>query len=1139
MKRTLLFALIALLGLAQAQVVRNFTSRFSTNTQGDILLVGNTLMTCSTTGTNGSNCTNARNGGGSNNNSFTMVYVDQDSDPATFNSSSATLSLPAGATVLWAGLYWGAEAPTSAIPNPNTIRFRTPGSSTYTSITASQTDTCLRPDNRRQYQGFREVTALVQAAGPGIYWVADVPASSNATDRYAGWGLVVVYQHSSQPLRHLNVYDGYAAVTTVSPTSSTVSLVVSGFLTPATGPVTTRLGTIAYEGDLATSGDRLRLNSTDVSDPRNPANNFFNSTISDLGNHVTSKNPNYINQLGFDLDRIESTSLLGNNQTSATVTFLTTGDFYYPGVLTFAVNVFVPDLTTTFTKSVTDLNGGSVLPGDILEYTISFSNTGQDGATNVVLRDPIPAHTQYVPGTLQVTANAALAPTGSFTDASGDDIAEYSPSCPELSGSPPCVRFRLGSGANATQGGLILPGQGASVTFRVQVLPSAAGQTITNTAQTSYNSQTLGTAFSQDASVSANSPVPSPPTLSKTFTPPSIPTGGTSTLTITLTNPNNSSLGPATLTAPLVDTLPSGLVVAPAGLATTTCPGGSVSATPGGSTVTLQQGAQIPAGGSCTVSMNVTGSTPGSYTNTLPAGALQTDLGSNQAPASAVLSVTGVSLSGQVYHDQEPNGAKNSGEDWSGSPTVYVKLIQGSSVIAVQTVGPGTGNFSFTGVAPGSYTLIVDNNNNTGDTTPTPPPGWLFINPASGSRNVTVGSINVLGQDFGLFHGSMVEGQVFYDNAEGGGTANNALREASERGAATLVTATDGPSTRTASTDGNGFYRLYIPTSWGSVTLSHPLRPATGWNNGSTATLVGSWADANSPASTGAVISLGSAGSLAGSTLVRNFGVVRPSELRPDQSGQVTSPGTLTYAHLFQPGTLGSVSLTLSNTPGLSYQARLDANCNGTWDSGEVFTTLPLSFTVLPAWPRDPDSRLKACALEVRAQAPAGLPAGYADIALLKSSLTWTNNTPVIEERSLTDTTTVILAGQLQLSKQVRNVSQGTGFATSGQGRPGEVLEYRIQYQNIGSQPIFNVVVLDPIPFFSTLVQNAYGGTGEVELVCPDSTIVRPDLGAISNISLNLAAYCSLSSAPHPGGGSAPALLPGQSGFFVYRVQVN
>ena len=944
MKRVLIPFLLLLLGLAEGQVVRPFATRYQTNTNGDIVLIGNTLMTCSPTGTNGASCANARNGAGSllNNNSFTMVYVDADSDPTTFNSSSADLSLPAGATVLWAGLYWGAEAP--SLPNPNTVLFRTPASASYVSLTATQTDSVTVGTNRVRYQGFVEVTTLVQTAGSGTYWVANVTGSPNGSDRYAGWSLVVVYQHSGEPLRHLHVYDGYASVGG----TSSVTITVTGFLTPATGTVTTRLGAVAYEGDRGIPGDRLQVNGVDVSDALNPDNNFFNSTISDLGSHVSSKNPNYINQLGFDIDRVQSTSLLGNNQTSANISFVTTGDAYFPGVLTFAVNVFLPDLATTFTKTVQDLNGGDVLPGDVLEYTLSFSNTGLDGATNVVLRDPIPTHTQYVPGSLQVLTNATGAPTGTFTDAAGDDIAEYAPSCPEFSGAP-CVRFRLGTGANATSGGLIPPGQGASVRFRVQVLPSAAGQTITNTAQVSYNSQTLGTGYSQAASASVQTPV------------------------------------------------------------------------------------------------------------------------------------LGYTLSGQVYHDREPNGMRN-GEDWSDGATVYVKLVQGSTVVAVETVSPGSGTYTFTGVAPGTYTLVLDDNNSPADTTPTPPSGWLFINPALGSRSVTVSGADVTGQDFGLFRGFRLEGRVFLDDGEGGGNANNAWQDGAERGVpGVVVTATDGTNSRTATTDGLGFYRLYVPYSFGSVTLSHPARPATGWNDETTAYQVASWAEATS----GVTVNLGLASALSG-VVVRNFGVVRESRLYPDASGQTSSPGAISYAHFIKPGTLGNYTLSLANAPRFAYQVRRDVNCDGDFDDpGEGFQGLTLTFTVDATWPREADGSLKACGLEVRVLVPAGEPDGSLDIALLSGALRYANNPGVVETRSLTDTTTVS-TGQVRLEKRVRNVTQGTAFGTSASGKPGEVLEYCIAFRNLGTAAVTDFVLTDPIPFFTDLWP--YGPSQDVKLTFGTTT---------------------------------------------------
>lgn len=1129
MKRALFFMLL-LLGLAQAQVVTPFSIRYQNTTNGNITLVGNTLM-CARTGRT---CNTAQMNNANANNAQRMIFINADPANPTWpsgrgGSSSATLSLPTGAQVLWAGLYWGARA------NPSTagrdqIYLKPPGSSTYQLLSGNLIGTIADQGTptTRPYTAFADVTSLVQAGGSGPYWVGGILAATgnDGLGFYAGWSLVVVYRLSSEPLRNLTVYDGLASVSNGNP----VTITPSGFLTPYTGSFTAYLGAVAFEGDGGITGDRFILNGQALSDAQNPANNFFNSSVSQLGSRFNAKTPNYLNQMAVDVDLVDATGRIPNGATSATIQFTSSQDVYFPTVLTFATQVYLPDLTSSFSKTGQDINGGNLVVGDILEYTISFTNTGGDGATNVVLRDPIPAGTQYVPGSLQVLTNATGAPTGTFTDAAGDDIAEFDSANNQ-------VVFRLGTGANAASGGLILPTQGASVRFRVQVLPSAGGQTIINTAQINYNSQTLGTSFSQSASTSANSQVSNPPTLSKAFAPASIQAGGSSTLTLTLSNPNPTA---ATLSAALMDNLPAGMVIASPAGASTTCPSGSLSATPGSSSLTLAAGAQIPANGSCTVSVNVTASTPGSYTNTLAAGTLQTNYGSNQSPASAVLNVTGVNVSGQIYHDQEPNGARNS-EDWSSGTTVYVKLVQGSTVLAVQTVSPGTGAYSFSGVAPGSYTLVLDNNNSTADTTPTPPAGWLFISPTGGSRAITVAASNLLNQDFGLFHGARVEGRVFYDDGESGGTANNALQDGQERSVGSVViTASDGASSRTTSTDGNGFYYLYVPASWGSVSLSHPLRPATGWNNGSTATLVGNWADAQSPTSTGAVVSLGSASSLAGSSLTRNFGVVRSSLFRPDQSGQTTSPGVVRYLHQFKPGSLGTVSLALANTPQFGYQLRRDVNCDGDFDdAGEGFQGLPQSFSVGSGWPREPDGSLAACALEVQVLVPAGVSAGQVDIASLSASLAWSNNPAVQETRGLTDATTVIRGGELRLEKQVRNVSQNTAFAASAQGRPGEVLEYRIQYQNIGSQPIFNVVLYDPIPFFSTLVQNAYGSTGEVELVCPNGAVVRPDLGNTNSISLNLAALCTLPTAPQPGGGSAPALLPGQGGYFVYRVQVN
>lgn len=130
-----------------------------------------------------------------------------------------------------------------------------------------------------------------------------------------------------------------------------------------------------------------------------------------------------------------------------------------------------------------------------------------------------------------------------------------------------------------------------------------------------------------------------PPTLSKTFSPGTIAAGGISTLTITFANANGT---PANLTGPFIDNLPSGLVVLD-GSVSTTCietpvplSGWFIVDT---GKVGLTAEGLIPANGSCTVTADVTAAASGTYVNTLPAGALQTDHGNNAAAATATLTV--------------------------------------------------------------------------------------------------------------------------------------------------------------------------------------------------------------------------------------------------------------------------------------------------------------------------------------------------------------------------------------------------------------------------------------------------------------------------------------------------------------------
>ena len=334
-----LVALVALLAAAPpAAADRAPEVRYSSVARGDVTYVANTLLTCPG---NGGTCRDARNGSDPTaTNDVAMAYVDVDADGTTFASSSANLGLPAGATVLFAGLYWGADttagANGAAAPNAaasGTVKLRVPGAGSYATVTASTVDTDSARTSR--YQGFADVTGQVQAAGAGTYTVADVQAGTG-NDRYGGWSLVVAYRDTSLPVHWLGVYDGFVSLRASGNPSQDLTL--TGFQAPPTGTVDATFGLASYEGDLGISGDTASLDGVPLVDAIHPANNSFNSTIGALGSHVTTKNPNYVNQLGYDASVRDVTGILANDQTTTTLRLTTTQDLYLPGVMSLVID---------------------------------------------------------------------------------------------------------------------------------------------------------------------------------------------------------------------------------------------------------------------------------------------------------------------------------------------------------------------------------------------------------------------------------------------------------------------------------------------------------------------------------------------------------------------------------------------------------------------------------------------------------------------------------------------------------------------------------------------------------------------------------------------------------------------------------
>ncbi len=563
----LLFVLI-LSAESLADVRRPFTTRYTTNAHGDIYIVGNVSITADPADPNAAA---AQAGGNFNNNAFNMVHVDIDTNGTTFNSSNASFFLPAGSSVLWAGLYWGADiqnadggvvAPPGGFFPANTllgqVKFSTGGG--YQTIN-SEIPLDFNAGNYR-YQGFAEVTNLIRNQFPGTsrtYTLANLQAATGTgPSHYAGWSLVVAVENPSDPLRHFNIFDGFAQV---DPATPNVTTTVSGFLTPLSGAFDTHVGMVAYEGDLATSGDFFQINTTSISDALNPVNNFFNSSITRFGTRISAKNPDYVNQLGFDIDVANYTCdpafppcLISNGDTTANLTFGMTGDWYYPGVLTFAIDIHDPVLEGQVVKSYIDLNGGGINPGDIIEFQIQITNIGDELATNVVLTDPIPPNTTYVPGSMEIIAGPNL---GVKTDASGDDQAEYN----AAAGPNGEVTIRLGTGANATTGGIIgIPGSPDNMTTaRFQVTIDGGtpdGTPISNAATVDFEDPTGGL-FSVTSNIATTvTGIEVDIDINKTVDTPLTFEGNTVTFTITATNSGPDQANNIKIT----DILPNGFL---------------------------------------------------------------------------------------------------------------------------------------------------------------------------------------------------------------------------------------------------------------------------------------------------------------------------------------------------------------------------------------------------------------------------------------------------------------------------------------------------------------------------------------------------------------------------------------------------
>jgi len=281
-------------------------ARLALTGQIDAAVIGNTLASCADgAGVGATTCASVRAGTATAalaNDDWTMTAVMEDLR-GVGSSSSAALAGVDPDTVVSAMLIWAASTTSTTPPGASSLRFATPDttggvspslSGDYVVITADET--VSTPGG---WQSVADVTDLVDAAGSGDYWVADIASDLGGPDAWAGWALVIVHQ-SDGPVRDIVMFDGLEPL---MPIATTIGL-------PTTSsPVTVDLAVITWDGDRSVTGEDFQLThaggSVTITDAVSPSDDVANSSISVAGTAVTTGAPSYVNTLGVDIDRFD------------------------------------------------------------------------------------------------------------------------------------------------------------------------------------------------------------------------------------------------------------------------------------------------------------------------------------------------------------------------------------------------------------------------------------------------------------------------------------------------------------------------------------------------------------------------------------------------------------------------------------------------------------------------------------------------------------------------------------------------------------------------------------------------------------------------------------------------------------------
>ncbi|MDD3816907.1 MAG: hypothetical protein PHI89_02370 [Thiovulaceae bacterium] len=371
------------------------------------------------------------------NNFAFLRYVNTDSSTAgVFNASSSTLTIPSGAKIIFARLYWTGlihDIKSGTISgkktNSKTVKIKASsidlgdGVNSYTDLTVNQTnnyasnegwadiDFSLTAGNFSMYSAYKDInlSSYTSNGSPITFTVANVASEEGWMRNYGNfgaWSLVVVYEHVDESFKNISLFTGYKQVY-----QNPEEFEITGFVAPMENEVKSTLSFFAAEGEktLNFGNDYLKVSDKDGTfyDVTNNTaypngnSNIFDSTIT----NDETRNPAIQNNMGIDIDTFEigkdgdatHPQIIDNLQTSTTIQATSVGDAYYLNAMAISTELFSPQLCYDYAYSqqgqyfTEENNGleapmivGNVLKNEPIKVKIYIRNTM---ASDVILKN--------------------------------------------------------------------------------------------------------------------------------------------------------------------------------------------------------------------------------------------------------------------------------------------------------------------------------------------------------------------------------------------------------------------------------------------------------------------------------------------------------------------------------------------------------------------------------------------------------------------------------------------------------------------------------------------------------------------------------------------------------------------------------